>query len=259
LDINSLEKIIRDDELIAAAKQQEKEVDTNGDPDDTNDIVMADATKKAFANSVMGSTIDFPAEGPFITARVLYVNPAKISRRRGEKSGCAYIVLTAPTPPPPPPRPIVLASVDKAVRDVSMEGETALSESKAASTGEDTVDVDDETPERVATAETIGIATIGETPKDDVAPVKVQTPAYSPAEKTRLFLLAKLQLLQAIEALSALAERDAKTSQLYWKMSSCSVCQWEGLARQGISGSSRGDHSKTPVTTSNSLASKSRP
>lgn len=226
LDINSLEKIIRDDELIAAAKQQEKKGDTkreevgaNGDPEDTTDVVMADVTK-TFADSVKGSTVDLPAEGPFITARALYVVPAKISRRRGEKSGSAYFVLTAPTPPS---RPIVVESIDKADRDISMEG-TASSGSKTAKTGEDTMEVDGETPERVVTTERIEIAKIGETPKDNVAPIKVQTPVYSPAEKTRLISLARLQLLQVIEALSALAERDAKTAQLYGKCQvACSV------------------------------------
>ena len=262
LDIKSVEKIIRDEDLIAADVLKGKEDDDTKEKEDETvdeaaDVDMKDAgeqqEKRTMADIVRGPEV--PEDGPFITARALYVNPARISRRRGEKNGCAYLVLTAPAPPPPPPKPVdaVVAPVEKdtatvadtavaslivettstamvenetdAVVTVPADTEEAVTENKETATneGEDKMEVDkDEVSDKTEaqttdknepskTEQTVESTT----PKETIEEIKVSSPLYSPAEKTRLMSIAKLQLLQVIESLSTLAEQDAKTAQLY--------------------------------------------
>ena len=65
--------------------------------------VNEESGPKFSAVVVKGSTQEQTADsikGPVITARALYVVPPKKSRRRGIKSGCAYLVLTGPSVAP---------------------------------------------------------------------------------------------------------------------------------------------------------------
>jgi hypothetical protein len=213
LDMASVEKIIADEQLVLSSQAKDENDGITQMPDDaTNGHVLpvVKATEQLTMVDVVNGATGVSLEGPFITARALYVVPAKTSRRRGEKHGCAYFVLTAPAPPFPPPQPPV--KVPAAV-DVAVNGRTA----NTTRDGGDAMKVDSAAPNTDKNGAIQTEVTVKAPMKEAIGLTKTMTPMFSAAEKSRLSSLAKLQLLQAIESLSALAEEDAKTAQLYGK------------------------------------------
>lgn len=238
LDMKSFEKIIQIEELIAEQEREEEQKETDGEQGEaTQDEEMNDAeatadtepkddekpAPKTMAEVVKGDTAE--VEGPVITARALYVVPAKKSRRRGEKTGCAYFVMTAPPPPPPAPR-VVKKPVE--VTENPVENEVTVDESTEAKpcvvddkVGVEPGVVSPTEDQKVAAENGEGAAPEkkADSPqKDKVVEIKAPAgPLYTQAEKSRLTAVAKLQLLNVIDALSAIAEQDAKTHQNYGK------------------------------------------
>lgn len=117
LDEKSVQQLIEEEQLAAAAKeaanaQEENEEQDSDEPmEEIKEEPMvqpqeeemseknADTTKSVnespkYATVVKG-VVD-QATGPVMNARALYVVPPKKSRRRGIKSGCAYLVLNGP-------------------------------------------------------------------------------------------------------------------------------------------------------------------
>lgn len=210
LDMASVEKIIADEKLVLSTQVKDENDGVTPMPDEASngDVLLKQTEQLTLVDVVKGGTA-VSVEGPFITARALYVVPAKTSRRRGEKHGCAYFVLTAPVPPVPQPQTPVKVVVPTPV-DVAANGGTA----NATRDGRDVKNLDSEAPNTDKNVAMQSDATVKATVKEST---KTLTPMFSAAEKSRLSSLAKLQLLQAIESLSALADEDAKTSQLYGK------------------------------------------
>lgn len=245
LDQKSVDKIIEAEELVKAeeAKRIEESkaavaVNQENDTADEETTEEALETKepsipsKTLAEIVKGPEVVVPpVEGPVITARALYVVPAKKSRRRGEKSGCAYIVLTAPPPPEPekvvPSKgthevaeivtPVEKNSVEKEVTVPKAEegtAETVIAEgienlkiaADVSEKKEEIVKKKDEAVDQPATTDTKKEAN-----KEKMVDMKdaSSVPLYTAAEKSRLTAVAKLQLLYAIDALSAVVAQDS--------------------------------------------------
>ena len=220
LDQKSVDKIIQAEEAAEAEKTKEEEQDEkneNGDdreseeakPKDGDQTEEEQKPQQTMAQIVKGP--ERPVEGPYIAARALYAVPAKKSRRRGEKSGCAYLVLTAP-PPKIPER--AQAPIEDKMEGMKIEDEkqeTAEAEAKkpAASTEQ---------------ALTNGESNF-EPKEEQVASEKQQPakqhndfPALSAAEKSRLTAVGKLQLIHVVEAFQRLAKEDAKSQQVFHKV-----------------------------------------
>lgn len=108
--------------------QEEEEVkeaaEAEGDKpvEETLKVETLEETSAKIVEGIENLTIDENA----VTVRVLYMVPPKQTRRRGEKPGCVYLVLTAPpivtkTPPPPVAPP---AQVPPAAEEESKKGGT---------------------------------------------------------------------------------------------------------------------------------------
>ena len=198
LDTVSVEKIIADEKLVPSTQAKNENDDTKQTTDEAPDgNVVQNEQETMTIDDVAKEATGASLDGPYITARALYVVPAKVSRRRGEKSGCAYFILTAPAPPPP------TQPVNGGTSNTTLNGGTMM-------------DVNSKVP-NIDTHDAMDTEAAVVSLKEPVEATKVSTPTYSATEKSRLTSLAKLQLLQAIESLSALAEEDAKTAQLYGK------------------------------------------
>jgi hypothetical protein len=113
----SMQRLIEAEELAAAAAkevanaQQEKEKhggeeemkemneepmeETKEEEKNTDATIKPESDSPKYASVVKG-VVD-PPNGPVMNVRALYVVPPKKSRRRGIKSGCAYLVFTGPT------------------------------------------------------------------------------------------------------------------------------------------------------------------
>mmetsp|Transcript_30516 Transcript_30516/g.45160 ORF Transcript_30516/g.45160 Transcript_30516/m.45160 type:complete len:433 (+) Transcript_30516:300-1598(+) len=192
LEAKSIERIVKIEEMVAA--EQAKQQTTPGEESKSQDVETKDtagdsndAPHKTMADIVAGLNKD--SVGPFIAARVLYVVPPKSSRRRGVKNGCAYLVFTPP-PPPPPTQPKVGDTAGLKIQEVEND-----------SNGKE----DDTTADSNAKQKS------SEEPMDQPAAPQ----QYNQAERSRLTAIAKLQLIQSIEALAAHAEIDAKSEQVY--------------------------------------------
>lgn len=119
LEEASVQRLIEAERLAAAAREaasaQQGEAEERGGDELTEEVKEEPmqetkeevknhhATIKPESNgpkfsSVVKGIVDAP-DGPVMNARALYVVPPKQSRRRGIKSGCAYLVLTGPTAP----------------------------------------------------------------------------------------------------------------------------------------------------------------
>jgi len=101
IDEKSIEKILKIEEL-AAEEIKEKDTsaaDTEIQEAEVDETVRRNENGKSTADIIKSQGKDLCI--PFISARALYVVTPKTSRRRGDKNGCAYLVLT----PPPPPLP----------------------------------------------------------------------------------------------------------------------------------------------------------
>ena len=125
LDEGSMERLIQAEELAAeraaafenaeetqeeGTNQEESTPETTANDSQKDDATTKPETTKAndsqrddskppsdatkYASVVKGAESEF--QGPCIRARALYVVPPKKSRRRGIKSGCAYLILTVP-------------------------------------------------------------------------------------------------------------------------------------------------------------------
>lgn len=116
LDEGSVRRLVEEEKLVEAAKtaaeetaQEETSGEENGADKVSNEqdnVVTEGVPSKPvneesgpkFAAVVKGNEEQTDAiKGPVITARALYVVPPKMSRRRGVKSGCAYLVLNGPS------------------------------------------------------------------------------------------------------------------------------------------------------------------
>lgn len=118
LDEESVQRLIKEDELAAAAAKEAANAQVKNDEQDEQmvgikqesmeqseekemleknpDTTKPESDNLKFATVVKGVVVD-QATGPVMNARALYVVPPKKSRRRGIKSGCAYLVLNGPT------------------------------------------------------------------------------------------------------------------------------------------------------------------
>ena len=139
LDKESLEKLIEADKLATAAredwkKQQEGEKDNENEseqPSPTQGEAEInkhdDDANSDLVSGMEGLDID-DNKGGMIHARPLYVVPPKKTRRRGEKPGNAYLVLTTPpiqaievTPPP-----VAEAATEEGTEDANEEKVTEV-------------------------------------------------------------------------------------------------------------------------------------
>jgi hypothetical protein len=120
LDENSIRLLVEQEKLVKEAvakraaeeEEEEEEVQVVEElKEQDGDVVMEEKVEEEvkdvkpeakpeaekFASVVKGQQPQQESiEGPFISARALYVVPPKKSRRRGIKSGCAYLVLNGP-------------------------------------------------------------------------------------------------------------------------------------------------------------------
>jgi uncharacterized membrane protein YgcG len=226
IDRKSFDKIIKSEELVLAARAEEEakqnpvqdtEETSLAQGDDTveqkdhsvgqNEVPgtksMEETSKRTTSDALQDDSTD--DDVPHVIARALYVVPAKRSRRRGEKPGCAYLVLVAPPPPPPPALP--LADI---VRELVQTAPTPEAPQDGGKMEADNVV---NHVERQKNASSGRVVSSGQS----VAPQQQLTAVrqYTQAEKNRFAALAKLGLTRAVEHLSAHALQDAKTSQTY--------------------------------------------
>jgi len=190
LDVKSIERAVQIEELIAVEKAKREnsseEKENKCEDAEIKATGDTDALQKTMADVVAG--LDKEPVGPFIAARVLYVVPPKTSRRRGVKNGCAYLVFTPP-PPPPPEKKV------ENIPDLVNEGEEQQIK------GEEEGTTVDSNPKQK--------------PADGTTDQSAAPHQYTQAERSRLTAIAKLQLIQSIEALASHAEMDAKSEQFY--------------------------------------------
>lgn len=161
-----------------------------------------------------------PAGVPIVTVRPLYVVPPKKTRRRGDRSGVAYILLTGPK--------IEKVEVPDAVPEEKQDEqapEAQKAEGGEQQEGTDKVAVLEEVPTEVASSETN--KEVEEAPElvpeaGEAAEAAVPTPAPkqdgppSPAaDYSRAIARGKLLLQRAVKLLTELAEEDSKGPQNY--------------------------------------------
>jgi hypothetical protein len=105
---NYLDKLQADREEKAQEEEEQEEQEEGEENDNELQEEEEENTNKQETEEVKppqeeGAKLDvvvapkLPTSVPVITARPLYVIPPKKSRRRGERGGCAYVLLTAPT------------------------------------------------------------------------------------------------------------------------------------------------------------------
>jgi len=248
LDTKSFEKIIEIEELVKAEeakKKDEAEAATNdaeaeATPDeaeagggsvdgtptsktfDDKDDAPKEIPVKSMAEIVKGPEVPVVIEGPVITARALYVMPAKKSNRRGEKSGCAYLVLTAPPPPETKASPTHISAAVLSKEEApksTVEKEVTKTEETVEKVAEG-VEQMTITPDEKEGADKVQQATANPAVKkdgfkekmEDIKDAPSSVPLYTAAEKSRLTAVAKLQLVNAIDALSSVAKEDSRTT-----------------------------------------------
>lgn len=162
-----------------------------------------------------------PANVPVITARPLYVNPPKKTRRRGERGGVVYVLLTAPKI-----EKIDDVSVPKAAAsDSRTETEDGKPADKVSDEPSKTGDMEG-TPALISEEEKeVTSTTIPE--EQEVAPVAktvskvpkhIQTTSAVPAKPvdySRSIAEGRLLLSRAIDSLVELSKEDASTQQRF--------------------------------------------
>jgi hypothetical protein len=100
LDIGSFERVLKEEVVMAedgsltSANTSEVE-DSDAHKKDGKDIKIDSDINKTLSKLMENRPL---SNGAFLTLRVLYVVPAKVSRRRGKIHGCAYVLLTVPPP-----------------------------------------------------------------------------------------------------------------------------------------------------------------
>mmetsp|Transcript_29116 Transcript_29116/g.86194 ORF Transcript_29116/g.86194 Transcript_29116/m.86194 type:complete len:218 (+) Transcript_29116:556-1209(+) len=127
-----------------------------------------------------------------VNARILYVQPAKKSRRRGEIPGTAYLVLYPPMPPPGKAKEAAALGMPKKESEAD-GGSRSRSNSKGGG----------EAPK----------AENGSNPAKG-SPKPVEEPLTT-AERSRLIARARLLLQSVSDALSDFCDRDAAASRRY--------------------------------------------
>jgi hypothetical protein len=162
-----------------------------------------------------------PSLVPVLTLRPLYVVPPRKTRRRGERGGCAYLVLTAPKiepiEPPSVSVPEIIVEEEKGEED-KPAAEAEKPAEKAAAADAPAEDAPETAPEAALVTETPMDTTDTRSTAPATAPAPTPTPAPAvvlTVDYSGAVAKGRLLLVQAIEALEQQAQDDSKGPRNY--------------------------------------------
>lgn len=220
--IQAKEEWIQQQSEKGEGKEEEEKPDSEsnngaeeGDVDAKEDSKGKEANQKvsyAAATAEPKPLLFPPSESSYLATRLLYVVTPKKTRRRGEKPGSVYLVLTAPpikarTPPPKPTPTAVVetgataTSDDSVAKDVPGEAAPVDGGTAPVAVSEQTVAANNETSSTPAAAA--------------AAPSNSKPPVVQQVDYSRDIAERRLMLVRAVEALSAVAQQDATSKQEY--------------------------------------------
>jgi hypothetical protein len=178
LDMGSFERVLKEEIVIAEeGSMNSSNVSDAGDSDDLKKDAKINSDIDTILSQLMETRLS--NNGTFLTVRVLYVVPAKTSRRRGKIHGCAYVLLTVPP-------------------QLLVETHNQLTEKSKSLACHGDSKVEDINPGNLSAQE---------------KPTQFRPTA---AERTRYVSWAKLQLLLATEAWAEMSQNDTKSSSPRW-------------------------------------------
>jgi hypothetical protein len=249
LEMGSVRRLIQEEELVKKAQQQQAaktELQQVREEEEENEAaIMEEAKDGEEREAISAETTDEKMEPatpqvlveepkeqelqvivapkkpnlvPVLTLRPLYVVPPRKTRRRGERGGCAYLVLTAPKIEPiePPPVPEIIVEEEKGEEDKPAEAEKPAEKAAVAAPSEEAPvqetkpaeDAAETTPEApVATETSIETA---DTRNTAPAPTPTPTPVVPTVDYSGAVAKGRLILVQAIEALEQQVQDDSK-------------------------------------------------
>lgn len=238
MDRSAMRYLIQEEELAnkyaqdfkASQEANEETKEEEGEKTETVAVNPIEETKEEIEEAPLDVVVAPKQHSsiPLITARPLYVNPPRKTRRHGEKVGCAYILLTAPKiekiEVPTPSIPPEIMEVEVVPEEEENKAEKATTEEPTESQAAEAAKSEEDTMEEEAAA-TAPMPAAEETKE-------VETPAKPEEKQTSAMLehqaainkalaadystaVAKGRLLvsRAIEFLSNIASEDAKGSQ----------------------------------------------
>lgn len=140
LDAAAFEELVEADVGARKARTEwsEKQASTEVKGSETKEIIETEvlATVEIIKPELLSGVVEgmehlYLSDDSTVHVRVLYVVPPKKTKRRGEKSGCAYLVLTAPSIQARNPLPVHPEKTEGAIEDAASTRSTKSGSTQA--------------------------------------------------------------------------------------------------------------------------------